>query len=79
MPGSLDAKRVTGKIIVCMNDDWTISREIKKLVVQDANAKGLILIDEAEKSSPFDSGNFPFIEVGKLAGAQILQYINSSQ
>ncbi|XP_070016731.1 CO(2)-response secreted protease-like, partial [Nicotiana sylvestris] len=79
MPGSLDAKRVTGKIIVCMNDDWTISREIKKLVVQDAKAKGLILIDEAEKSSPFDSGNFPFIEVGKLAGAQILQYINSSQ
>ncbi|XP_075073890.1 CO(2)-response secreted protease-like [Nicotiana tabacum] len=79
MPGSLDAKRVTGKIIVCMNDDWTISREIKKLVVQDAKAKGLILIDEAEKSSPFDSGNFPFTEVGKLAGAQILQYINSSQ
>ncbi|XP_009607188.1 CO(2)-response secreted protease-like [Nicotiana tomentosiformis] len=79
MPGSLDAKRVAGKIIVCMNDDWTISREIKKLVVQDANAKGLILIDEAEKRSPFDSGNFPFAEVGKLPGAQILQYINSSQ
>ncbi|XP_060169083.1 CO(2)-response secreted protease-like [Lycium barbarum] len=79
MPGSLDAKRVAGKIIVCMNDDWSISREIKKLVVKDADAKGLILIDEQEKTSPFDSGNFPFAEFGKLAGAQILQYINSSQ
>ncbi|KAJ8573052.1 hypothetical protein K7X08_009563 [Anisodus acutangulus] len=79
MPGSLDAKKVAGKIIVCMNDDWSISREIKKLVVQDAEAKGLILIDEQDKSSPFDSGDFPFAEFGKLDGAQILQYINSSQ
>ncbi|XP_015070573.1 CO(2)-response secreted protease-like isoform X1 [Solanum pennellii] len=79
MPGSLDAKKVAGKIIVCMNDYWSISRLIKKLVVQDANAKGLILIDEQEKSSPFDSGNFPFAEFGKIAGAKILQYINSSQ
>ncbi|XP_055817040.1 CO(2)-response secreted protease-like isoform X1 [Solanum dulcamara] len=78
MPGSLDAKRVAGKIIVCMNDGWSISREIKKLVVQNAKAKGLILIDEQQKSSPFDSGNFPFAEFGKLAGAKILQYINSS-
>ncbi|PHT74821.1 hypothetical protein T459_22098 [Capsicum annuum] len=79
MPGSLDAKRVAGKIVVCMNDGWSVSREIKKLVLQDGNAKGLILIDEKEKSSPFDSGNFPFAEFGKLAGAQILQYINSSR
>ncbi|MCD7465527.1 hypothetical protein HAX54_001472 [Datura stramonium] len=79
IPGSLDAKRVAGKIIICMNDDWSISKEIKKLVVQDAKAKGLILIDEQEKSTPFDSGNFPFAEFGKLAGSKILQYINSSQ
>ncbi|CAN4111372.1 unnamed protein product [Withania somnifera] len=79
MPGSLDAKRAAGKTIVCMNDGWSISREIKKLVVQDAKAKGMILIDEQEKSSPFDSGNFPFAEFGKLDGAKILQYINSSR
>lgn len=79
MPGSLDAKKVAEKIIVCMNDGWLISREIKKLVVQDAKAKGLILIDEEEKTSPFDSGNFPFAEFGKLDGEKILQYINFSR
>ena len=64
---------------MCVADDRTVSTKIKKLVVDDAKAKGLILIDEDEKSVPFDSGIFPFAEVGDIAGLQILNYINTTK
>ena len=78
-PGSLDPKKVAGKIVVCTNDDPTITRRIKKLVVEDAKAKGLILIDEDETGVPFDSGVFSFVEVGALVGLEILHYLNSTK
>ncbi|XP_004308189.1 PREDICTED: CO(2)-response secreted protease-like [Fragaria vesca subsp. vesca] len=78
-PGSFDPKKVAGKIVVCVADDQTVSRKIKKLVVDDAKAKGLILIDEEEKTVPFDSGVFPFVNVGDAVGSQILNYINSTK
>ncbi|XP_010251788.1 PREDICTED: CO(2)-response secreted protease-like [Nelumbo nucifera] len=78
-PGSLDSKKVAGKIVVCMDTDPMVSRRIKKLVVEAAKAKGLILIDESEKGVPFDAGVFPFSEVGDMAGYQILKYINSTK
>ncbi|KAF2300872.1 hypothetical protein P3X46_001691 [Hevea brasiliensis] len=78
-PGSLNGQKVAGKIVVCIDNDFRIPRQIKKLVVEDARAKGLILINEDEKAVPFDSGVFPFAEVGNIAGAQLLQYINSTK
>lgn len=78
-PGSLDPEKVKGKIIVCFDDFPVVSRTIKKLVAEDAKAKGLILINENDKSSPFDSGPFPFTEVGTTIGYKILKYINSSK
>ncbi|KAJ4970054.1 hypothetical protein NE237_003153 [Protea cynaroides] len=78
-PGSLDSKKVAGKVIVCMDTNPLVSRRIKKLVVEAAQAKGLILIDEEEKGVPFDSGVFPFSEVGDIVGLQILKYINSTK
>ncbi|KAF7836283.1 CO(2)-response secreted protease-like [Senna tora] len=78
-PGSLDYKKVAGKIVICVADDPTVSRRIKKLVLQDAKAMGLILIDEDKKDVPFDAGVFPFTEVGDLEGHQILAYINSTK
>lgn len=70
---------MAGKIVVCIADDPTVSRRIKKLVLQDARAMGLILIDEEKKDVPYDAGVFPFSEVGDLKGHQILEYINSSK
>ncbi|KAK8532057.1 hypothetical protein V6N12_053508 [Hibiscus sabdariffa] len=78
-PGSLDPEQVKGKVIVCFNSFPVVSREIKKLVAEDAGAKGLILIDENERSAPFDSGPFPFTEVGSTIGYKILKYINSNK
>lgn len=62
-----------------MDTDPTVSRKVKKLVAEGARAKGLILIDEVEKGVPFDSGSFPFSQLSNDAGAQILQYINSTK
>lgn len=78
-PGSLDYNKVAGKIVVCVADDPTISRRIKKLVLQDARALGMILIDEDKKDVPFDAGVFPYTELGDLEGHQILTYINSTK
>ena len=78
-PGSLDAKKVAGKIVVCVNDDNTVTRRIRKLVVEDAKAKGMILIDETQKGVPFDSGIFSFVQVDNDVGLQILKYINSTK
>lgn len=56
-----------------------VSRRVKKLVAEASRAKGVILIDEDEKGVPFDSGIFPFSEVGNADGNQILHYINSTK
>ncbi|KAF3327053.1 subtilisin-like protease isoform X2 [Carex littledalei] len=78
-PGSLDVDKTKGKIVVCVSTDSTVSRKVKRLVAEDARAKGLILIDESTKGVPFDSGNFAFSQVGSDAGSQILAYINSTK
>ncbi|XP_065865127.1 CO(2)-response secreted protease-like [Euphorbia lathyris] len=78
-PGSLDRNKVAGKIVVCIDSDFSIPRRIKKLVVEDAGAKGMILINEDLKGVPFDSGVFPFSQIGNFAGSQLLKYINSTK
>ncbi|KAK4487651.1 hypothetical protein RD792_005695 [Penstemon davidsonii] len=81
IPGSLDTRKVAGKIVVCVNDEPTVSRKIKKLVVEDSRAKGVIIIDgegESSYDSPFDSGTYPFSEVEATMGSKILHYINST-
>ncbi|KAL2942942.1 CO(2)-response secreted protease [Bienertia sinuspersici] len=78
-PGSLDPKKVVGKIVVCASNYPSISRKIKMLVVQDAGARGLLYISDIEKGVPFDSGAFPYTQVGQVDGSQILKYINSTK
>lgn len=75
----MDREKVAGKIVVCISDDPTVSRRIKKLVVEDAKAKGLILINDDEQGVPFDSGVFSFVEVGSSSGSEILKYLNSTK
>ncbi|KAE8713248.1 hypothetical protein F3Y22_tig00110213pilonHSYRG00188 [Hibiscus syriacus] len=40
-PGSLDPEKVKGKMIICFDSFPVVSRGIKKLVAEDAGAKGL--------------------------------------
>ncbi|XP_074312364.1 CO(2)-response secreted protease-like [Silene latifolia] len=78
-PGSLDPEKAAGKIVVCVNNYPSIARRIKTLVVQDAGAKGMIYISDVGKGVPFDSGAYPFTQVGENDGIQILNYINSTK
>lgn len=78
-PGSLDAQKVAGKIVVCVSTDPMVSRRVKKLVAEGSGARGLVLIDDAEKDVPFVTGGFALSQVGIDAGAQILEYINSTK
>lgn len=78
-PGSIDEGKASGKILVCVDTDPTLTRRVKKSVAEGAGAKGLILIDDDEKGVPFDSGTFPFAEVGSDVGLQILKYLNSTK
>jgi hypothetical protein len=56
-----------------------VSRRVKKLVTEGSGARGLVLIDDAEKDVPFVAGGFAMSQVGTDAGAQILEYINSTK
>ncbi|KAL5220226.1 hypothetical protein ABZP36_024939 [Zizania latifolia] len=76
-PGSLDPQKAAGKIVVCVGTDPMVSRRVKKLVAEGAGARGLVIIDDAEKAIPFVAGGFPLSQVGTDAGAQILEYMNS--
>nr|CAB3476921.1 unnamed protein product [Digitaria exilis] len=78
-PGSLDAQKVAGKIVVCVSTEPTVSRRVKKLVAEGSGAMGLVLIDDAEKDVPFVAGGFAMSQVGTDAGAQILEYINTTK
>ncbi|XP_019449336.1 PREDICTED: CO(2)-response secreted protease-like [Lupinus angustifolius] len=78
-PGSLDYNKIAGHIVVCVNDDPTISRKIKKTLLKDARAMGIVLIGEDNKDVPFDADVFPYSQVGNLEGHQILEYINSTK
>lgn len=62
-----------------MNEDPNVSNRIKKLVVEDAKAKGLIIIDTEGQLLPFDSGTYPSAVIGESTGSRILSYINSTK
>lgn len=79
-PGSLDPAKVEGKIVLCFDNDPTLPNKIRKLVVEDAGAKGLIMVSQDYKQGvPFDSGTFAFTQVDQSVGSQIVQYINSTK
>ncbi|CAG7907299.1 unnamed protein product [Brassica rapa] len=76
LPGSLDPKKVSGKVIVCvMPRDAVTTKQIIKVVVEDAGARGLILVNQKEKIRASDFGHFPFSEVDMTDGYKILKYM----
>ncbi|KAL6564997.1 hypothetical protein OROMI_016447 [Orobanche minor] len=77
--GSLDSRKVTGKIIVCMNDETDVSRTIKRLVVEDAKGKWIIIIDRQGDITPFDSGTYPFAQVGQTVGTLLQQFLKQKK
>lgn len=77
-PGSLDAHKVAGKIVVCIGTDKSVKRLLKAIVAERAGARGLVLIDDNDGDMPLLAGKFPFSQVSADDGAQILHYINTT-
>ncbi|XP_062092047.1 CO(2)-response secreted protease-like [Humulus lupulus] len=73
--GSLDVKKVTGKLVVCV--DGGDAERLDAIPLKEA--KGIIMIMEDEKISPFPTSTYPWVQVGKIAESDILMnYIRST-
>ncbi|KAH9752730.1 CO(2)-response secreted protease [Citrus sinensis] len=77
--GSIDPKKVAGKILVCIHTDPMDTRGRKIAVAENVEAQGLIFINDDEKIWPTERGILPYAEVGKVAGFRIINYINSNK
>ena len=71
----MDIKKVTGKLVVCVDGG-----DVERLdVIPLKDAKGIIMIMEDEKISPFPTNTYPWAQVGKIAESDILRnYIRST-
>lgn len=58
-----------------MPRDAVTTKQIIKVVVEDAGARGLILVNQKEKIRASDFGHFPFSEVDMTDGYKILKYM----
>ncbi|XP_058007631.1 CO(2)-response secreted protease isoform X2 [Hevea brasiliensis] len=79
VPGSLDSKKASGKIIVCVTSNKTIWKEDRAYAAESVKARGLILVGENVEGYLYKAGSFPFTEVEKHAGYKIFNYIKSSK
>ncbi|CAI5458890.1 unnamed protein product [Closterium sp. Yama58-4] len=73
-PGKIDAEKVGGGLVLCFIGG--ISPERKARTVQDAGARGMVLIPRNSNESVRSvSGNFPVISFGYPKGVLIRDYI----
>ena len=76
----MDPEKARGKIIVCLDENSDVRRVTKRLVAEEAGAKGVIIVNrEGLVDPPQDGGTFPFADVEQHIGFKILHYINSTK
>lgn len=78
-PGSLDATKLTGKIVVCLRGG--IARVDKGYVVAKAGAVGMILVNDEKSGNAIisDMHILPATHVTYDDSISIFQYINSTK
>ncbi|KAF9609753.1 hypothetical protein IFM89_018201 [Coptis chinensis] len=79
MPGHLDPKLVSGKIIVC--ERGVIARALKGEVVKDAGGVGMVLanVDSLGESLIADAHVLPTVAIPVSSANKVLSYLASSQ
>lgn len=77
--GTLDPKKVAGKIIVCLNKDTNVSRAQKRAAVESGGGEGVIIVQGPGLIDPYDAGAYPFVQVGEYEGSEILHYISKTK
>ncbi|XP_057827210.2 CO(2)-response secreted protease [Cryptomeria japonica] len=75
---SLDASKVKGKVVLCLNTDTSDPRENKKSEVKTNGGIGMILADDSQKSTATNYGTFPSTTVSNTLAKEILSYIKST-
>ncbi|KAI3888122.1 hypothetical protein MKX03_037533 [Papaver bracteatum] len=80
-PSSLDSDKVSGKIILCIEDKGfqNITRGSKMGTAYISAANGIILVDKATHNSVMMDAELTFSQVDKNAAAQILTYMKSTK
>ncbi|KAI3912560.1 hypothetical protein MKW92_018821 [Papaver armeniacum] len=80
-PGSLDSDKVSGKIILCIEDKGfqNITRGSKMGTAYISAANGIILVDKATHNSVMMDSDLTFSQVDKNGAAQILGYMKSTK
>lgn len=79
LESSLNSTKARGKVLVCRHAESSMESKVEKsIIVKEAGAAGMILIDEEDKNVaiPFV---IPSAIVGSRIGARILSYINSTR
>ncbi|PON53618.1 Subtilase [Trema orientale] len=79
LESSLNSTKARGKVLVCRHAESSMESKLEKsIIVKEAGAAGMILIDEEDKNVaiPFV---IPSAIVGSRIGAHILSYINRTR
>ncbi|XP_047975602.1 CO(2)-response secreted protease-like isoform X2 [Salvia hispanica] len=77
IPGSLDAERVRGKIVLCMNEDKNYLALEKFSSMKAIGAVGMIVVDNNLRQVASKFGVNPIASVNEDDGHEIQTYINS--
>ncbi|XP_024538043.1 subtilisin-like protease SBT1.7 [Selaginella moellendorffii] len=75
---TLDASKVKGNIILCLQPSALDSRPLKSLVIKQLGGVGMILVDEIAKDIA-ESYFLPATNVGAKEGAVIATYLNQTR
>uniref|UniRef100_A0A0E0B4I6 Subtilisin-like protease n=1 Tax=Oryza glumipatula TaxID=40148 RepID=A0A0E0B4I6_9ORYZ len=78
-PGTLDASKIKGKIVLChhsRNSDTPKTEKVGEL--KSAGAVGAVLVDDLEKAVATAYIDFPVTEITSAAAADIHKYISST-
>ncbi|CAA0822427.1 CO(2)-response secreted protease [Striga hermonthica] len=78
-PGSLDYRKVNGKILLCENDDYDYEPTEKFESITKQGGVGMIVSDDFYFRLPTAYGTYPIAAVSKEDGARIRKYINSNR
>lgn len=79
VPDSLDSKKASGKIIICVTSNQDIPTTDRAFAVESVNAKGLILVGENTEDETYNAGSFPLTQVEKHEGHLIFNYMKFSK
>ena len=76
----MDPEKIKGNIVICWDEDETISSLIKKTnIIKDNDGVGIIIISDSYRLVAFNTLNFPTAVVSSKDAIDIILYIKSTK